>query len=80
MTLRFERGTAFASDMIQLQQFVAELVDVSKRVTRHDASAWDDRALRRELGHMSAELDALCADRERLSVTPVDDFMALLVA
>jgi len=27
-----------------------------------------------------AELDALCADREKLAATPVDDFMALLVA
>jgi alkylation response protein AidB-like acyl-CoA dehydrogenase len=61
VTLRFERGTAFASDMISLQQFVAALIDVAKRVTRHDASAWDDAALRREIGHLSAELDALWA-------------------
>ncbi len=61
VTLRFERGTAFASDMIQLQQFVSELVEVARAVTRHDGSAWDDRALRREVGHLSAELDALCA-------------------
>ncbi|MCP4301896.1 MAG: bifunctional 2-methylcitrate dehydratase/aconitate hydratase [Gammaproteobacteria bacterium] len=27
-----------------------------------------------------AKLDALCADREKLAATPVDDFMALLVA
>ena len=61
VTLRFERGTAFASDMVQLQQFVAELVRVAKRVTRHEARAWDDVALRREIGHVSAELDALWA-------------------
>jgi alkylation response protein AidB-like acyl-CoA dehydrogenase len=61
VTLRFERGTAFASDMISLQQFVARLVDVAKRVTRHEARAWDDAALRREIGHVSAELDALWA-------------------
>ncbi len=61
VTLRFERGTAFASDMIQLQQFVAELVKLAKRVTRDEASAWDDVSLRREIGHMSAELDALWA-------------------
>ncbi len=61
VTLRFERGTAFASDMISLQRFVATLVDVAKRVTRHDASAWEDAALRREIGHLSAELDALWA-------------------
>jgi len=61
VTLRFERGTAFASDMIQLQQFLAELVRVAKRVTRHDAAAWEDAALRREVGHAAAELDALWA-------------------
>ena len=61
VTLRFERGTAFASDMISLQQFVAELISVAKQVTRDDACAWDDRALRREVGHLSAELDALWA-------------------
>ncbi len=55
VTLRFERGTAFASDMIHLQQYVALLVDVAKRV-----NAWDVE-LRREIGHMSAELDALWA-------------------
>jgi alkylation response protein AidB-like acyl-CoA dehydrogenase len=61
VTLRFERGTAFASEMYQLQEFLAQLVAVAKRVTRHDAAAWDDRALRREVGHLQAELDALWA-------------------
>ena len=61
VTLRFERGTAFASDMISLQRFVAQLVDTAKRVTRHEATAWEDAALRREIGHVSAELDALWA-------------------
>ena len=61
VTLRFERGTAFASDMISLQQFITDLIDLSKRVTRNDARAWDDRALRGELGHLAAELDALWA-------------------
>jgi alkylation response protein AidB-like acyl-CoA dehydrogenase len=61
VTLRFERGTAFASEMYQLREFLAQLVDVAKRVTRHDASAWDDAVLRREVAHISAELDALWA-------------------
>ena len=61
VTLRFERGTAFASEMINLQKYVADLVAVAKRITRHGASAWDDRALRREVGHVLAELDALWA-------------------
>jgi len=61
VTLRFERGTAFASDMIQLQQFLAELIEAAKKVTRYEGSAWDDRALRREVGQLAAELDALWA-------------------
>ena len=61
VTLRFERGTAFTSEMYNLQQYLAQLVEVAKRVTRDDASAWEDRALRREIGHLKAELDALWA-------------------
>ena len=61
VTLRFERGTAFASEMINLQKYVADLAAVAKRITRHGSSAWEDRALRRELGHVLAELDALWA-------------------
>ncbi|MEE2675241.1 MAG: acyl-CoA dehydrogenase family protein [Myxococcota bacterium] len=61
VTLRFERGTAFASDMISLQKFVALLIDAAKRATRQDGVAWEDAALRREIGHLSAELDALWA-------------------
>jgi alkylation response protein AidB-like acyl-CoA dehydrogenase len=61
VTLRFERGTAFASEMINLQTFLGELVGVAKRTTRHDARAWDDAGLRRECGHLLAELDALWA-------------------
>jgi alkylation response protein AidB-like acyl-CoA dehydrogenase len=61
VTLRFERGTAFASEMINLQRYLAELVGVARQVTRHGAAAWDDRALRREVGHLLAELDALWA-------------------
>jgi alkylation response protein AidB-like acyl-CoA dehydrogenase len=61
VTLRFERGTAFASEMINLQKFLADLVAVAKRVTRDEARAWDDAGLRRECGHLLAELDALWA-------------------
>jgi len=61
VTLSFERGTAFASDMYQLQRFVRDLVALAKQVTRDDATAWDDRGLRREVGHLAGELDALWA-------------------
>jgi alkylation response protein AidB-like acyl-CoA dehydrogenase len=61
VTLRFERGTAFASEMYQLQEFLAEIAGVARRVARRGAAAWDDRSLRREVGHLQAELDALWA-------------------
>ncbi len=61
VTLSFERGAAFASEMFQLQEFLAEIVKVAKRVTRNGAAVWDDRGLRREVGHLQAELDALWA-------------------
>jgi alkylation response protein AidB-like acyl-CoA dehydrogenase len=61
VTLSFERGTAFASDMVQLQQSVRDLADLARKVTRDAASAWEDRGLRREIGHLAAELDALWA-------------------
>ncbi len=61
VTLRFERGTAFASDMIHLQAFVLDLIRAAQSITSHEGSAWDDRALRREIGHLSGELESLWA-------------------
>ena len=61
VTLRFERGTAFASEMYKMQQSLARLKEVAKTVTRWDATAWEDASLRREVGHLQAELDALWA-------------------
>ncbi len=61
VTLSFERGTSFASEMFKMQEALRDLTAVARRVPRDDASAWDDRALRREVGHAAAELDALWA-------------------
>ena len=61
VTLRFERGTAFASDMIHLQAFVQDMIKAAKMVTSDGQSAWEDKALRREIGHLSGELEALWA-------------------
>jgi len=61
VTLRFERGTAFASEMVQLREILQGLVALAKHVTRDDAAAWEDRSLRREVGHLGAQLDALWA-------------------
>jgi alkylation response protein AidB-like acyl-CoA dehydrogenase len=56
VTLRFERGTAFASDMYLLQEFLRGLAVLAKQT-----GAFDDPGVRRELGHHAAELDALWA-------------------
>jgi alkylation response protein AidB-like acyl-CoA dehydrogenase len=61
VTFRFERGTAFASAIFTQQEFLADIARVAQRVTRHDARAWDDAALRKEVGHLQAELDSLWA-------------------
>jgi alkylation response protein AidB-like acyl-CoA dehydrogenase len=61
VTLRFERGTAWASDIILLQQMLGSLCNLAKKITRDDAAAWEDRSLRREIGHLSAEVDAVWA-------------------
>jgi alkylation response protein AidB-like acyl-CoA dehydrogenase len=61
VTLRFERGTAFASDMIHLQAFVQDLIKVAKQITSDGATAWEDKSLRREIGHLSGELESLWA-------------------
>jgi alkylation response protein AidB-like acyl-CoA dehydrogenase len=49
VTLRFERGTAFAGQMIGMQRSLAELARLCGA----------ERSLRREVGRLSAELDAL---------------------
>ncbi|MCH2170195.1 acyl-CoA dehydrogenase family protein [Myxococcota bacterium] len=61
VTLRFERGTAFASEMYKLQEILARLKKTLQATTRWEATAWDDAALRREVGHLQAELDSLWA-------------------
>jgi alkylation response protein AidB-like acyl-CoA dehydrogenase len=61
VTLRFERGTAFASDVVELQRLLADLARLAGRITRDGAAAWDDRALRREIGHLAAEVEAIWA-------------------
>jgi alkylation response protein AidB-like acyl-CoA dehydrogenase len=61
VTLRFERGTAFASDMIHLQAFVQDLIKAAHQITSDGSRAWEDKALRREIGHLSGQLESLWA-------------------
>ncbi len=61
VTLRFERGTSFASQMVELKQYLANIIDAARHVDGAQGTAWDDVGLRREIGHLQAELDALWA-------------------
>jgi alkylation response protein AidB-like acyl-CoA dehydrogenase len=61
VTLRFERGTAFAAAIYSQQEFLGDIARAATRVTRHDARAWDDSSLRKEAGRLQAQLDSLWA-------------------
>ncbi|HYZ93545.1 MAG TPA: acyl-CoA dehydrogenase [Actinomycetota bacterium] len=60
VTFSFERGTAFVSELLGSMQLLGRLVELTKR-----NGAWDDHGVRRELGHLRAELDALWALTKR---------------
>ncbi len=65
VTLSFERGTAFVSELLGSMKLVEEAADLARQVTRNSATAWDDVGLRREIGQIAAELDALWALTKR---------------
>ena len=61
VTFRFERGTAFAGAIYAQQEFLADLVQLARRLTRGGTLMWESEALRAEVGHLKAELDSLWA-------------------
>jgi alkylation response protein AidB-like acyl-CoA dehydrogenase len=56
VTLSFERGTAFVGDLFEAFELLSSSVQVAQRT-----GAWSDSAIRRQAGHLKAELDALWA-------------------
>ncbi|WP_033312162.1 acyl-CoA dehydrogenase family protein [Streptomyces iakyrus] len=54
VTLSFERGTAFAGEVVACRRVLAELAVEARKNGR-----WDDPALRRRLGRLNAEFRAL---------------------
>ncbi|MET9496695.1 acyl-CoA dehydrogenase family protein [Streptomyces sp. NPDC006552] len=54
VTLSFERGTAFAGEVVACRRTLGELAAHARRTGR-----WDDPVLRRELGLLNAEFGAL---------------------
>jgi len=65
VTFSFERGTGFVSSIMRTNRDLTALAHLARRVTRRGATAWDDVAIRREIGHLQAELDALWALTKR---------------
>ncbi|HEX3460136.1 MAG TPA: acyl-CoA dehydrogenase family protein [Acidimicrobiales bacterium] len=60
VTLSFERGTAFVGDLLEAFELLTETVAVARRT-----GAWSDPGVRRQAGHLRAELDALWALTKR---------------
>lgn len=65
VTLSFERGTAFVSEMLQSMELLKDLAGVAKHVTSGRSTAWDDVGIRRDLGRLVADADALWALTKR---------------
>ena len=59
VTLMFERGTAFVGEILEARHLLSRLVEIARAVPRAGASAWDDIGVRRRVGELLAELDAL---------------------
>jgi len=58
VTLRFERGTAFAQHIIMMRAQVRKLVALAQ-VRRAPSSGWDSDAVRARIGRLEASVEAL---------------------
>jgi alkylation response protein AidB-like acyl-CoA dehydrogenase len=56
VTFSFERGTAFVGDLLEARELLVECVSLAQRT-----GLWNDAGVRRQAGHLWAELDALWA-------------------
>ena len=60
VTFSFERGTAFVGELLQSRVLLGQLASLAR-----DLGKADDAGVRRELGHLAADLDALWALTKR---------------
>jgi alkylation response protein AidB-like acyl-CoA dehydrogenase len=65
VTFSFERGTANVAELHERINQVRDLAELARRLSRDGAPLWDDAGIRREIGTMAAELDALWALTQR---------------
>ena len=56
VTLSFERGTAFVSDVLESMELVRDLAELAKTITSNGATRWEDAGLRREIGRIAARV------------------------
>lgn len=59
VTLRFERGTAFAQHIIMLRSQIRVLVDIARQTPSGGGCAWDDPTLRAQAGRLAAHVEGL---------------------
>jgi alkylation response protein AidB-like acyl-CoA dehydrogenase len=59
VTLRFERGTAFAQHIISMRSQLRGLVALARSRPRPPGTAWDDPGLRGRIGRLDAHVAAL---------------------
>jgi alkylation response protein AidB-like acyl-CoA dehydrogenase len=59
VTLRFERGTAFAQHIITMRAQLRKLVALARVRRTGNGTAWDSDALRVRIGRLEASVDAL---------------------
>jgi alkylation response protein AidB-like acyl-CoA dehydrogenase len=65
VTFSFERGTAFVGELLQAMEQLQAVADLARLVTRRSATAWDDAGIRRDIGHLAGEFDAMWALTKR---------------
>jgi alkylation response protein AidB-like acyl-CoA dehydrogenase len=66
VTFSFERGTAFISELLGTMNQLAEMAEIAQQIPRNGSTAWDDDEIRREIGRLQAEYDALWALTKRV--------------
>ncbi len=66
VTFSFERGTAFISELLGTMTQLAEMAAEARRIPRNGATAWDNAEVRRQIGRLQAEYDALWALTKRV--------------
>jgi alkylation response protein AidB-like acyl-CoA dehydrogenase len=65
VTFSFERGTAFVGELVRSAELVRHLADLARKLQHDGGTAWDDAGIRRELGRLAADFDALYALTKR---------------